>query len=155
MTLKCRKIKDWKSKEWIVCAIALVSCAAGSLITARLTQVSQVRADNNRIFELRVYHAVPGKLPVLESRFRDTTSKLLAKHDLKVVGYWVPEDAPAWDNSFVFILAHDSREAAKKNWDAMRVDPEFQEVVKSEQAEKTVENVDVTYMHPTNFSPLR
>lgn len=155
MTPNCWKIKDWKSKGWIVCAIALVSCAAGSLITARLTQVSQVRADSNRIFELRVYHAVPGKLQVLESRFRDTTSKLLAKHDLKVVGYWVPEDAPPWDNSFVFMLAHDSREAAKNNWDAMRADLEFQEVVKSEQADKTVEKVDVTYMRPTDFSPIK
>ncbi|MGC2768180.1 MAG: NIPSNAP family protein, partial [Candidatus Acidiferrum sp.] len=64
-----------------------------------------MRADSNRVFELRVYHAVPGKVPALESRFRDTISKLLAKHDLKVVGYWVPEDAPAWDNTFIFMLA--------------------------------------------------
>jgi hypothetical protein len=97
---------------------------------------------------------VPGKLPALESRFRDTTSKLLAKHDLNVVGYWVPEDAP-WDNTFVFMVAHSSREEAKRNWDAMRSDPGFQEVVKSEQAEKTVEKVDFTYMHPTDFSPMK
>jgi hypothetical protein len=84
-----------------VCVIGLVSFAAGSLITARLMHVNQVRADSNRVFELLVYHALPGKLPALESRFRDTTSKLLAKHDLKVMGYWVPEDAPGWDNTFV------------------------------------------------------
>ena len=97
---------------------------------------NQVRADSNRIFELRVYHTVPGKLPALESRFRDTTSKLLAKHDLKVVGYWVPEGAPGWDNTFICIVAHSSREEAKKNWDAIRADPEFQEVIKAEQANK-------------------
>jgi hypothetical protein len=73
--------------------------AAGALISARLAHLNQVRADSNRVFELRIYHTVPGKLPALESRFRDTTSKLLAKHDLNVVGYWVPEDAP-WDNTF-------------------------------------------------------
>ena len=87
-------ISSWKLKRWTVCVIALVSFAAGLLITARLMHVNQVRADSNRVFELRVYHAVPGNLPALESRFRDTTSKLLAKHDLKVVGYWVPEDLP-------------------------------------------------------------
>jgi hypothetical protein len=59
MTLDCWKFKDWKSKGWTVCAIALVSFAARSLITARLAQVNQVRADSNRVFELRVYHAVP------------------------------------------------------------------------------------------------
>jgi hypothetical protein len=142
-------------KGWTVCGIALVSFAAGSLITARLSHLNQVRADSNRVFELRVYHAVPGKLPALESRFRDTASKLLAKHDLKAVGYWVPEDAPASDNTFIYILAHPSREEAKKNWDAMFADPAFQEMVKSEQAEKLVDKVDVTYMRPTDFSAMK
>jgi hypothetical protein len=137
------------------CGIALVSFAAGSLITARLARMNQVRADSNRVFELRVYHAVPGKVPALESRFRDTASKLLAKHDLKAVGYWVPEDAPAWDNTFIYILAHPSREEAKKNWDAMFADPDFQEMAKSEQTDKLVEKVDSTYMHPTDFSPMK
>ena len=155
MTLNRRKLRGWKSNAWTVCALALLSFAAGSLITARLAQVNQVRADGNRVFELRVYHTLPGKVPALESRFRDTTSKLLAKHDLKVVGYWVPEDAPAWDNTFIFMLAHPSREEAKKNWDAFAADPGFQEVVKLEQASKLVEKVDVTYMRPSDFSPMK
>jgi hypothetical protein len=160
MTLNCCNFKGWRSKGWrsrgwTVCAIALLSFAAGSLITARMAQVNQVRADSNRVFELRIYHAVPGKLPALESRFRDTTSKLLAKHDLKVVGYWVPEGAPAWDNTFIFMVAHSSREEAKKNWDAFRADPEFQAVIESEQANKTVEKIDVTDMRPTDFSPMK
>jgi NIPSNAP len=143
-----------KFKGWTVCGIALASFAAGSLITARLARITQVRADSNRVFELRVYHVLPGKLPALESRFRDTTSKLLAKHDLKVVGDWVPEGVSDWD-TFVDILVHPSREQAKKNWDAMMADPEFQEVIKSEQANKLVEKIDSTYMRPTDFSPLK
>ena len=144
-----------KFKGWTVCGIALVSFAVGSLFTARLAHIGQVRADSNRVFELRVYHAVPGKVPALESQFRDTTSKLLAKHDLKIVGYWVPEGTPAWDNTFIFMVAHPSREEAKKNWDVFRADPEFQEVIKSQQANKTVEKIDVTYMRPTDFSPMK
>lgn len=145
----------WKLEGWTVWGIALVSFAAGSLIAARVAHMNEVRADSNRVFELRIYHALPGKVPALESRFRGTTAKLLTKHDLRVVGYWVPEDAPAWDNTFIFILAHPSREQAKKNWDAMRADPAFQEMVKSEQTDKLVEKVDTTYMHPTDFSPMR
>ena len=155
MTLNCWAFKGWKSKGWVVWAIALVSFAAGSFTTARLVHLNQVRADSNRVFELRVYHAVPGKLPELESRFRDTTSKLLAKHDLKVVGYWVPEDAHAWDNTIVDITAYASREEANKNWDAMMADPEFQAVIKSEQANKLVDKIDSTYMRPTDFSPIK
>jgi NIPSNAP len=155
VTLDRWKSKDRKSERWAVCTIALLSFAAGLLIAARLAQVNQVRADSNRVFELRIYHAVPGKLPELESRFRETTSKLLAKHDLKVVGFWVPNDAPAWDNTFIFMVVHSSREEAKKNWDAMRADPEFQDLLKSEQTSKTVEKIDSTYMRPTDFSPTR
>ena len=155
MTLNCWKFKGWKSKRWTVCAIALFSFAAGSLITARLAHIDQVRADSNRVFELRVYHTVPGKVPDLESRFRDTISKLLAKHDLKVVGYWVPGGAPSGDDTFIYLVAHSSRDEAKKNWDGMRTDPEFQEVIKSEQANRTTEKIDVTYMRQTDFSPLR
>jgi hypothetical protein len=157
MTLNCRKLKSWKSKGRTVCAIALLSFAAGSLVTARLAHINQVRADSNRVFEMHIYHTLPGKAPALEAQFRDTTSKLLAKHDLKIVGYWVPEETPAWDNTFIFLVAHSSREEAKKNWDAMRADPDFQELMKknSEQASKLVEKVDVLYMRPTDFSPMK
>ena len=152
-------LNRWEFKGWTVCSIALVSIAAGSLITARLGNMKQARANSDRVFELRVYHAVPGKLPALKSRVRDTTSKLLAKHELKVVGYWVAEDASGSDNklnnTFVFMVAHPSREDAKKKWDAMWVDPGFQELVKSEKADKLVEGVDSTYMRPTDFSPMK
>ena len=110
--------------------VAVLSFTAGSLIAGRLAHINQVRADSSHVFEMHVYHAVPGKLPALESKFRDTTSKLLAKHDLKIVGYWVPEGTPAWDNTFIFIVAHSSQEEAKKNWDAMRADPDFQELIR-------------------------
>src|ERR1700689_3884607 len=144
------KIKSWKLQRPTVCAIALVSFAAGSLVTARLMSVSQVHADSDRVFELRIYHVVPGKMPALESRFRDTTSKIMAKHNLKVVGDWVAE-GPGWENTFVDIVAHSSREEAKKNWDGVMADPAFQEVMKSEQANKLVGKINSTYMSPTHF----
>jgi hypothetical protein len=147
-------LNRWKFKGWIVCGTALVSFAAGSLITARLTHLNQVNADSNRVFELKIYHALPGKVPALESRFRDA-SKLLAKHHLKTVGYWVPDDDPAWDNTFIYIVAHASRDEAKKNWDAFHADPAFQEFVKSEQSNKLIETVDETFMRPTDFSLMR
>jgi hypothetical protein len=143
----------WKSKCWTACSIGLVAFAAGSLITGWLLHVNDVKADSNRVFELRIYHALPGKLPALESRFRDKTSKILDRHNLKVVGYWVAEDPSA--NSFIWIVADSSREEAKKNWDAFGADPEFQDVIKAEQAERLVEKVDVTNMRPTDFSMIK
>jgi len=137
-------------KRWTVCGIALLSFAAGSLLTARL-----VRADSNRVFELRVYHVAPGKVEAVESLFREKSSKLLAKHDLKAVGYWMPDEGPMSENTFIYLLVHPSREEAKKNWDGLFADPEFQEMIKGVRAEGLVQKVDATYMHPTDFSPLK
>jgi hypothetical protein len=99
---------------------------------SRLVHIDHVRADSNRVFELRIYQTVPGKLPARESRFRDIYSKLLAKHDLQVVGYWVPEGQPIGTTHSYTSWLIPSREEAKKNWDAMLADPEVQEAIKSE-----------------------
>ena len=147
-----------KLKGWMVCAIALVSFAAGSLLTARLMRLSQVRADSNRVFELMVYHTLPGKVPELESIFRDV-SKLSAKHGLDVVGYWVPNDDPAWANAFLYLVAHPSREEAKKNWDALHADPAFSQY--RQQAAPLIEKdaasykVDEVFMRPTHYSAMK
>ncbi len=153
-------IGHWTLKRWNVCTIALVSFAAGSLMTAHLTHVSEVRADSNRVFQLEIYHAVPGKVPALEERFR-SASKLQAQHHLNVVGYWVPintdskETDPTFANTFIYLVAHPSLEDAKKNWDAFHSDPAFQEYVQSEKAEKLIEGVNATFMRPTDYSAMK
>jgi hypothetical protein len=136
--------------------IALVSFAAGSLITARLAHMNQVRADSNRVFELRVYHTVPGKAGALQTEFRDKVTKMFGRHDLKALGYWAPVDAPVADNTFIYILAHPSRDEAKKHWAAFQADPEFKAMIQSQQGDaKVVEKVESTYMDPTDFSPVK
>jgi hypothetical protein len=145
------------TNRWKFVGIALASFAAGSFLTARLMHLSQVRADANRVFELRVYHTVQGKQPALVSEFRDRVTKLFAKHDLKALGYWSPADPAVADNTFIYILAHPSKEAADKHWGAFRMDPDFQAMMKEQQAPdaKIVEKVDSTYMNPTDFSPTK
>ncbi len=148
----------WKLKGAIVFGTALLSFAAGSLITAHLTNSRHVRADSNRVFELMVYHTVPGKVPDLEAIFRDV-SKLQTKHNLNVIGYWVPNDDAAWANTFVYLVAHPNRDEAKKNWDALHADPAFPELRK--QAAPLIEKagedykVDEVYMRPTDYSALK
>jgi len=145
-------------KGWMVCAAALVSFASGSLLTARLMHLQQVRADSNRVFQLMVYHTLPGKVPALESIFRDV-STLQAKHNLNVVGYWVPDDDPAWANTFVYLVAHPSREEAKRNWDALHADPAFPEYRKQAALllEKAGEvyKVDQVFMRQKDFSAMK
>jgi hypothetical protein len=154
------RIDNWKHTEWRACGTALLSFAAGSLLTAYCTHVEDVKAESQRVFQLEIYHAVPGKVPALEERFR-SASQLQAKHNLDVIGYWVPTDStfgntdPTFANTFVYLVAHANQEDAKKNWDAFHSDPAFQEYVKSEQAEKLIEGVDSTFMRPTDYSVMK
>jgi len=144
-----------RSRPSAALAIAAISFAAGSLVTIRLGHLEQVRADGGRLFELRIYHDVPGKLPVMEARFRDKTSNILARHGLNVLGYWETTDRSASDNLFVFLLAHQSHDEAKTNWQAVIADPELREVEKAEQGEKTLEKAEVFYLRPTDFSAMK
>lgn len=148
----------WKFKGWVVCVSALVSFAAGSLLTVYLTHPNKVKADSSRVFELMIYHTLPGKVPELESIFRDV-SKLQTKHEMNVVGYWVPNDDPAWANTFIYLVAHPSQEEAKKNWAALHADPAFPEY--RNRAVPIIEKVDdkfrvdEVYMRPTDFSATK
>ena len=139
---------------WVVCGLAMMSFAAGSLLTAAMMRLGAVRAESSRVFELNVYHAVPGKVPKLEQRFSDA-SKLIAKHNLDVIAYWVPNGDPAFADTFIYIVAAPSREEMEKNWDAFHADPGFQKYRQQENAEKLIEKVDSTYMRPTEYSAIQ
>jgi hypothetical protein len=146
----------WKFKGWAVCGTALVSCFVGFL--GALTHANEAKVDSNRVFELHIYRAVPGKGPALESVFRDA-SKVMANHGINVVGYWVPTEDPAWKDTLIYIVAHPSRDEAKKNWDALHADPVFRPYV--EAAKPLIDKVgkvfrvDEVYMRPTDFSPMQ
>ena len=113
-------------------------------------------AAKNRVFELRTYTTNEGKLAALQARFRDHTTKLFEKHGMQNVGYWTPQEAPASQNTLIYVLAHESREAAKKSWDAFRNDPEWKKVQQASEANgKIVSKVESVYMDPTDYSPMK
>ena len=106
------------------------------------------------VYELRVYHAAPGKLPDLLARFRDHTIKLFEQHGIESVAYWTPIDEPEKSNTLIYILHHPSREAAAANWKSFQDDSTWKSVKEASEANgKLVEKVDSTYLALTNFSP--
>lgn len=115
-----------------------------------------VEAQSPRVYELRTYHCAPGRLEALKARFRNHTTKLFARHGMQNIGYWIPADAPAAQDTLIYILAHDSRAAAEKSWTDFRNDPEWKTVREaSERDGKIVEKVDSVFMTPTDFSALK
>ena len=147
-----------KSRAWFFSGTVFLSFTVGSLTTASLMHTSQLRADNNRVFELMIYHTYPGKVPALESVFRESY-KLQAKHGLHVIGYWVPNEDPAWKDTFVYLIAHPSRAEADAHWHSLHSDPTF--LPYRDSAAPLIEHVnddykvDEIYMRPTDFSAMK
>lgn len=109
-----------------------------------------------RVYELRTYVSPAGRLPDLHARFRNHTTALFEKHGMTNVGYWVPQDEPAKSSTLIYVLAHDSREAAKKSWEAFRTDPEWLKAKTASEAKGAiVEKVTSVFMDPTEYSKLR
>lgn len=112
--------------------------------------------ERGRVFEIRTYTTLEGKLDALNARFRNHTTRLFEKHGMKNVGYWTPSDAPLSQNTLIYILAHENREAAKKSWDAFRSDPEWLKARADSEAQgKIVAKVESVYVSATDYSPLK
>jgi hypothetical protein len=110
-----------------------------------------------RVFELRSYTAPEGKLAALDSRFRDHTLKLFAKHGMTNLGYFHPADADKGAaNTLIYFLAHASREAAAASWKGFREDPEWQKVLTESQKDgKLTTKVESVVLKPVDFSRLK
>ncbi len=145
-------------KGWVTYTAALICFAAGSLLTAFLIHAKQVRADSNHVFELMIYHTIPGKATALEDLFRGD-SKLMAKHGINVIGFWVPNERPEWKDTFVYVVDFPSREEAKKRWAELHADPDTRQYVEPAKLiiEKVGDNfhVDEIYMRPSDFSAMK
>lgn len=130
-----------------------VGVAIGATFSPAIVGHAQTKA---RVFEIRTYTTHPGKLDALNARFRDHTMRIFGKHGMTNVAYWVPQDAPASQNTLIYVIAHESREAAKKNWDAFRADPEWQKArTESEAAGPIVVKIDSVFAQPTDYSPVK
>lgn len=142
----------------IIYAVVLVGfgLAVGFWFGRGTPSEAAAAAAKNRVFELRTYYTNEGKLPDLEKRFRDHTTKLFKKHGMTNVGYWVPQDEPKSQNTLIYVISHESREAAKKNWDDFRNDPEWKKVAAASEVNgKIVSKVESVYMNPTDYSPIK
>jgi hypothetical protein len=121
-----------------------------------LRAVGAAEAGKDRVFELRIYHAAPGKMAALHARFRDHTCALFKKHGMEIVGFWTPADPKEAEEKLVYILAYPSKEAREKSWKAFQDDPEWKAAKEaSEKDGKLVKKVDQAFLNPTDYSPIK
>ena len=139
------------TKTAIVCVIAFATFAVLRLSAAE--QEKKSSSTGGRYFEMRTYHANPGKMDALNKRFRDHTNRLFIKHGIDLVGYWEPVDQK---DTLIYILAYPNKEARDNSWKAFQSDPDWIKAkAESERDGVLVNKVDQVFMTPTDYSPIK
>ena len=120
------------------------------------------QAKDDRVFELRTYTATQGNLVHLNARFKDHTLKLFEKYGMTNVVYWnVLKGEPDDEKLLVYLLAHKSRDAAKKSFDAFRTDPDWNAARKASEEKaggsltEAKGGVVSEFLKATDYSPLK
>ncbi|MCC7042998.1 MAG: NIPSNAP family protein [Acidobacteria bacterium] len=139
----------------VLAAFALVAVAGIShgTTTSVSAQQAQQAAPAGPVFEVRTYIASAGKFEDLQARFRDHTIRIFARHGMKSIAYWIPTDQR---NTLVYIIQHESREAAARNWKAFMSDPEWMKVAAASNASgNLVARVDTYFATAADYSPVK
>ena len=106
------------------------------------------------IYELRIYHSVPGRLPALLARFENHTLRIWEKHGIRQAGFWTTLIGQS-HRQLTYMLAWDSMAERETRWNAFVSDPDWIAVAaESEKDGQLVENISSQLLLPTNFSAV-
>jgi len=113
--------------------------------------------SGSRLYELRTYYAMPGKLEDIHKRFRDHTMRIFAKHGMTVVNFWGPVyKKDGAEDRLVYLLSFKNREERDAKWKEFATDPEWQKVSKESEANgKLVEKIDSVFLYQTDYAPVK
>jgi len=107
------------------------------------------------IYELRVYHCVPGKLPDLIKRFDTITLKLWEKHAIHQAGFWTTLVGES-NQDLTYFLKWESLAEREAKMAKFGADPEWLTArAKTEEAGPIVASITNSFLTPTSFSSVK
>jgi hypothetical protein len=107
------------------------------------------------LYELRLYHCVPGRLPALLKRFDTITLGLWAKHGIRQAGFWTVLIGES-NQDLYYLLQWESLAEREKKWTAFMSDPEW--IAKRAETERDgaiVASLSSQILQPTSFSSVK
>ncbi|MFM7630034.1 MAG: NIPSNAP family protein [Algoriphagus sp.] len=114
-----------------------------TFLIACLVQAQQTYSSS--YFEMRTYTVYEGKMPDLIQRFQNHTRALFSKHGIENVAYFLSEEQP--DKQLTFILGYPSAAERDIRWNNFANDPEWKAVAAASEANgKIVQKVDQVFM---------
>ena len=107
------------------------------------------------IYELRVYTALPGRLPALLKRFETQTLRIWEKHGIRQAGFWTTVIGSS-NQELTYLVAWESMGERQTKWTAFQNDPEWHKARDESEADgQIVANVASSFLTPTSFSNVK
>lgn len=104
------------------------------------------------LYELRIYQAIPGRLPALIARFQDHTLRIWEKHGIRQAGFWTTLVGES-NLRLTYMLVWDSIADREERWAAFLADPEWLAIsAETEKNGPIVLNISNELLVPTAFS---
>jgi len=107
------------------------------------------------IYELRIYHCVPGRLPALMKRFETITLGIWEKHGIRQAGFWTTLIGES-NQTLQYLVQWESLAERETKWNAFMADPEW--IAKRAETERDgaiVAKVSNSFLQPTGFSSVK
>ena len=107
------------------------------------------------LYELRIYHCVPGRLPALNKRFETMTLALWAKHGIRPVGFWTDLIGES-NQKLTYMLAWESLAEREQKWNAFAADPDWHaKRAETEKDGQIVAHLSSSILSPTSYSQMK
>jgi NIPSNAP len=107
------------------------------------------------LYELRIYHAAPGKLPALNQRFATHTLKFWERYGIRQVGFWVPQIGDS-NSDLYYMLEWESLAEREQKWNTFVTDPDWLKVrAETEKDGALVTHISNSILSPTAYSKMK
>ena len=107
------------------------------------------------IYEQRLYHAMPGRLPDLLARFEHVTVPIWTRLGIRPVGFWT------WlvggsNHDLLYLLAWESMAEREQKWNLFQADAEWLEKRRQSEANgQLISSFSNSFLQPTAFSKMQ
>ena len=107
------------------------------------------------IYEMRIYHCLPNRLPALLKRFETVTLKIWERHGIRQAGFWTTLVGPS-NHALHYLLAWESMAERERVWTTFMGDPEWVAARTASEADGPIlERVENMFLQPTAFSAVK
>lgn len=107
------------------------------------------------LYELRIYHCVPGRLPDLNKRFETITLKIWERHGIRAVGFWTVLIGES-NHDLYYMLEWKDLAERERIWNQFIVDPEW--TTKRAETERNgplITHLTNYILTPTTYSKMK